>query len=237
MSSTAIILQARMSSTRRPYKVAAMAGDYPLLHWQIQRLKRSSLEVIVATTENDIDDAVEFIAREAGAKVFRGDNNDVMKRYIDAAEFFSITHIIRVCGDDPLVDPDCINRLSRELQTHKWDFINASHKTGWLLGTSAEAFTLEALKKSYLGATDFEKEHVVLNFRKNPTVYRTLKISPPQVYQETPLTVDFPEDVKTVVGVLNFYKHVNFTQEQLLTDLKQQKFKLYNLKLHEGFLE
>ncbi|MDQ7060724.1 MAG: hypothetical protein Q9M43_06150 [Sulfurimonas sp.] len=225
---TAVILQARMNSTRRPYKISAIYNEKPLLYWQIKRLQQNKKvsEIIVATTKEDLDDVTEFIALQAGAKVFRGDTNDVMKRYINASEYNRINNIIRVCGDDPLVDPECVEKLSIELELNQNSVITASHNKGWLLGTSAEAFSLDNLKKAYNCSTLEEKEHVVLHFYNNQDQFKLIKMIPDFFYQDLSFTVDYPEDVHNVKDILSFFKNIDFTQEELIKALENKKIKI-----------
>lgn len=226
----AIILQARMGSTRRPYKIAAMYNKEPLLYRQIKRLKLNNVvkTIVVATTLEDIDDTTEYIALSAGAKVFRGSSEDVMGRYIAAAKENAVTHIIRVCGDDPLIDPECIEILATKIVSSDSDIITASHNNGWMLGTSAEAFSLKSLEKAYEFSNIEEKEHVVIHFYKNIDKYIVEKIKPEMVYQEKSLTVDYQEDVENVFSVYNYFKKNDFSQSELLKNLKNKNIILPN---------
>ena len=54
----AVIIQARMNSTRLPSKVLAKLNEKSLFEFLVQRLKKSTLvnEIILATTNNSIDD-------------------------------------------------------------------------------------------------------------------------------------------------------------------------------------
>ncbi|WP_345980665.1 NTP transferase domain-containing protein [Sulfurimonas sp. HSL3-2] len=233
MNKVAIILQARMNSTRRPYKIAALYKEKPLLYWQLQRIKKNKYvkDIIVATTDQDLDDVTEFIALQAGAKVFRGDVNDVMLRYINAAEEHDIEYIIRVCGDDPLVDPECIEYLCKEVMDSQYDVITASHNQGWLLGTSAEAFSLHSLKKAYKNSSQEEKEHVVIHFYNNQDTYKIHKIVPKNIFHEISLSVDYQEDVENVLDVLNFFGNIDFSHEELINGLKGNSIKLTHKRI------
>jgi spore coat polysaccharide biosynthesis protein SpsF len=224
----AIILQARMGSTRRPYKIAALYDNKPLLYRQIKRLQLNNKvsTIIVATTMEDIDDTTEYIALSAGAKVFRGSSNDVMRRYIEAAKENNITHIIRVCGDDPLVDPECIETLATKILNTDSEIITASHNNGWMLGTSAEAFSLEALEKAYAVSDIEEKEHVVIHFYRNSDTYSVEKLEPKIIYQDTSLTVDYQEDVDNVFAIYDYFQTNDFSHKELLENLKNKNIKL-----------
>jgi len=224
----AIILQARMGSTRRPYKISALYDEEPLLFRQIKRLqlnKKVSL-IIVATTNENIDDVTTYIALSAGAKIFRGSSNDVMDRYIQAAKENKIKYIIRVCGDDPLVDPSCIELLSTKIVDSENDIFTASHNNGWVLGTSAESFSLDSLEQAYLTATTEEKEHVVIHFYRNKERYNIEKLRPNEIYQDDSLTVDYQEDIENVFAVYNYFQCNDFSQKELIDNLKNKNIVL-----------
>lgn len=232
INKVAVILQARMNSTRRPYKISALHDGIPLLYRQIKRLQLNSvvLNIIVATTMEDIDDVTEYIALSAGATVFRGSSDDVMGRYIQAAKKNSITHIIRVCGDDPLIDPQCIEILGRNILTTDGDVITASHNNGWMLGTSAEAFSLRSLENAYEKSDTDEKEHVVIHFYRNDHKYKVVKLKPDKVYQKYSLTVDYQEDVENVHAVYTYFKKEDFSQSELIENLENNNIKLPHIR-------
>lgn len=221
-------MQARMNSSRRPYKISALYNGKPLLYWQIKRLQQNTKikDIIVATTVNNLDDVTEYIALEAGARVYRGDENNVMKRYLDVAELNNLNYIIRVCGDDPLVDPKCIDELYEKVIENKYDIVTASHNQGWLLGTSAEAFLTQSLKQAYNESTEIEKEHVVLHFYNNQDKYKINKLIPDEYFQNISFTVDYQEDVENVIKLLEFFGNIDFTQHELIAALKAEKIKL-----------
>src|SRR4051812_7884257 len=83
----AIIVQARMTSTRLPGKVLQDLAGKPVLEQQLERLKRceEADEIVVATTVNADDDRLVALARQAGVRWFRGSEHDVLSRYLGAA--------------------------------------------------------------------------------------------------------------------------------------------------------
>ena len=85
---TAIILQARMGSTRLPGKTLKTICGKTILQLMIERLKHSKTidEIIVATTESKNDDTIEEASRDVGIKCFRGSEEDVLSRYYHAAK-------------------------------------------------------------------------------------------------------------------------------------------------------
>jgi spore coat polysaccharide biosynthesis protein SpsF (cytidylyltransferase family) len=107
MPRTVATIEARMTSTRLPGKALKEAVGKPMLELMIERLRRApSLDgIVVATTTNATDDAVEALARRLGVGVWRGSENDVLQRVLDAATHYNIDVIVETTGDCPLIDP------------------------------------------------------------------------------------------------------------------------------------
>ena len=106
---TGIIIQARLGSTRLPRKmILPFFYNLGILEILIIRLKEVIDEnvtpIILATTTNPMDDELQKIGNKHGILTLRGSENDVLGRFIDAAEKHNITNIIRVCADNPLLD-------------------------------------------------------------------------------------------------------------------------------------
>lgn len=109
----AAIIQARMGSSRLPGKVLQPMAGEPVLWHIIHRLRKcKTLDVIaVATTTNAQDDTLEAYCKTLDIPVIRGDENNVLQRYVMAAEALNADHVVRVCGDSPLIDPETLDSL------------------------------------------------------------------------------------------------------------------------------
>src|SRR5262245_40165495 len=106
VSITAII-QARLGSTRLPGKVLKPLAGYPALWHLLNRLKYSKKleQVVVATTTEKQDEAIEQFCLEHDVLCFRGSEDDVLDRYYQAAKLFQADPVIRITADCPLIDP------------------------------------------------------------------------------------------------------------------------------------
>ena len=194
---TAIVLQARMGSRRLPGKSLAPLGSGTVLGQCILRLSRAGLPVIGATTDRREDDAVAAEATRLGAAVFRGDADDVLKRYLDTARAFGITTIIRATADNPCVDADGVRRLRRVADCVA---VDAAIEWGLPVGAAVELVTLEALTRAAALITDpFDREHVTTFVRRYPG-FRVLRaLSPaPLRRPELRLTIDTADDLEFV---------------------------------------
>ncbi len=101
------ILQARMSSSRLPGKVLKPLVGQPMILRQIERLRRArALEgIVVATSTEASDDVLCQVCAAAGVEVVRGDLEDVLDRYRQAARALGDpAHVVRLTADCPLAD-------------------------------------------------------------------------------------------------------------------------------------
>ena len=114
---TVAIIQARMGSSRLPGKSLMDLAGRPLLERVIQQVKGSKFldDVIVATSTQSEDDAIEKFCSSNNFKVFRGAKDDVLSRYLGAALFARAEIILRITGDCPLQSPDTIDEILKSL--------------------------------------------------------------------------------------------------------------------------
>lgn len=154
MRQTGIIIQARTGSSRLPNKMLLpFYEDKGIFELILQRLSESGLNVpiIVATTTKEADTALVDITNKYGFEFYRGDENNVLKRFIDAAVHFNIQNIVRLCADNPFIDVDAIKHQIKSFdnKTDYWCYCTSEKKptikTGY--GFWTEMVTLEALKK------------------------------------------------------------------------------------------
>ena len=117
MGVNAIIVQARMGSSRLPGKVLADLDGTPLLARLVRRLRGARLlpDVVVATTDLPQDDVVADVAAAEGAHVYRGDPLDVLGRFCAAAEALDVRLMARVSADSPFLDAATVDLVASSL--------------------------------------------------------------------------------------------------------------------------
>ncbi len=169
---TGIIIQARTGSSRLPKKIVLpFYQDNCVL--DILLLKLSSVfnsnKIVVATTTNQSDDLVEGITLRHGCMVFRGDETDVLKRFIDASDFYGYNKIIRICADNPFLSISSVAQLCNEFDSSVADYICYATSSGiptikTHYGFWCEAVRVEALKKINIMTTEAIYHEHVTNF-------------------------------------------------------------------------
>lgn len=193
--STAIVLQARLGSRRLPGKVLAPIGRRTLLAHCIARLMATDLPVIVATTARDEDDAIVAEALGSGAAVVRGSEDDVLGRFLQAADEHHLTEIVRATADNPFVDADSVRRVLDLLRRVQADHV-VEH--GLPVGAAVEAVTVAALRKADSLITDpYDREHVT-SFVRRDSRFRALRAMAPLAVRRPGLrlTVDTSDDLE-----------------------------------------
>src|SRR5260370_40753556 len=88
------VLQARAGSSRLPGKVLQPILGKPMLERQLERVSHAATvdKLIVATTLETSDDAIEQLCATAGVACFRGDRDDVLDRFYQATRPFRPKH-------------------------------------------------------------------------------------------------------------------------------------------------
>lgn len=202
------ILQARMGSTRLPGKVLLKVKGIPLLEHEVKRIKRSKTinTIVIATTVNKEDNAIENLARRIGVDCFRGSEKDVLDRYYQCALLYpEFSAIVRVTGDCPLIDPVVIDKAVSLLQKGSFDYVSNVEfgKERFPNGMDVEVFTRKTLEEVAAKARlASEREHVTLFIRRNKEKFKNMNVGAPADFSRFRLTVDYPEDFEVVKFVI-----------------------------------
>lgn len=202
-NSVVCIIQARMGSERLPGKVIKEIKGIPMIIHILNRLKQSDKidKTIVATSTNPENDKLVEIVENDGGIVFRGSEDDVLKRYIDAAEQFGGKYIIRVTGDCPLISAEVIDALIDRFLAAEVDYMRVDVPNTFARGFDAEIFTREALLKAHQKATEARyREHVTLYMYEHPEEFSIAKMEAKKSWNRPNyrLCVDTKEDFKVV---------------------------------------
>jgi spore coat polysaccharide biosynthesis protein SpsF len=196
-ATTAIVLQARMGSTRLPGKVLAQVGPWTILEHCVRRLVSSGYPVIVATTTLDEDEAIVREARRLGVEIFRGESQDVLARYLGAAHAFGLSTVVRATADNPLVDGEGVGRTLAFQQRTGADHVV---ERGLPVGAAVEAVTVDALERSAALIFDpYDREHVT-SFVRRDTRFTAVRAMAPGPLRRPGLrlTVDTTDDLEFV---------------------------------------
>lgn len=195
------IIQARCGSTRFPNKVFATIDNKPLIYHVVDRLNYASIidDVIVATTTNSEDDALEQWCSENRVKVFRGSEEYVLNRYYEASLCYPSEITVRITADDPFKEPDVIDKVVNKLIEEKLDLVTNNNPPSFPEGLDCEAFTFKTLQIMENEAHElFEREHVTQFAYHNPDKFRIGNVESDKNLSFLRWTIDTQEDYEMV---------------------------------------
>jgi spore coat polysaccharide biosynthesis protein SpsF (cytidylyltransferase family) len=205
------IIQARLSSSRLPRKSLMPIAGIPLAHLCAIRAKNDFSRLIVATSNEASDDDLAEMLLEAGVEVFRGSLNNVLSRFIDIADDHLLSDedaIIRLTGDNPIVDGKFLEILKSHWERLELDYLSAEPKdienSAWPKGLSAEFVKVGLLRNSFmLDKSGGNLEHVTQYVRANtPNKAFGDEVTGLHFVKKLYLGVDDYDDYKRVCSIL-----------------------------------
>ena len=199
MNNIIAIVQARTSSTRLPKKVLEPLGGTCMLVEQIKRMSRAKLlnKIIVATSDEASDDAIEDLCKKYEIAIFRGDLSNVLSRYYFCAKENNTDVIVRVTGDCPLIDPMLIDKVVSFHLDNKGEYTSNCRPATFPDGLDVEVFNFSKLEDAFKNATlPSEKEHVSPYIFKNTKGF--LNFENTEDFSRLRVTVDNKEDLEVV---------------------------------------
>ena len=199
---TDAVIQSRNGSIRLPNKASLLLDGKPLIAHTIERVKAAIKQVIVATTKNKEDDEIEDLCKKLGIMCYRGSQDNVLKRIQLAAKLFKPKFVIRICGDQPLMDPKL---LKEGIATHIKGIRTFSTTKGNVpTGMDFEIINYNILCEIVNDVISKEdKEHVTTYIRLRPDRFpsQVLKFDSELKRPEIKLTVDTADDYKFIKSI------------------------------------
>jgi spore coat polysaccharide biosynthesis protein SpsF len=140
--------------------------------------------VIERTLQSKVDQVVVAAPHNLPCSVplFIGDEQDVLKRYYDCADFFDADVIVRITSDCPLIDPEVIDYAIDYFTKHSYSYVYIAPVDG----LDVEVFSFELLKEAHENAGQEDREHVT-----------------PYMKRKTKISVDNAEDLERVRQIWN----------------------------------
>lgn len=202
----AAVVQARTGSTRLPGKVLRPLAGRPVLSWVLRAARESECldDLVVATSTLPEDDAVEQLAREAGAGVVRGPVDDVLARYLLALDAHPADAVVRLTADCPLVDPSLLAMVVAAWRAApvSVDYVATTLQRTLPRGLDIELVTAEALRRAGREATAHHRTHVTSYVWSHPELFRLSGLVVAPEAADLRVTLDTPEDAALLDAVV-----------------------------------
>ena len=197
---TVAIVQARTTSRRLPGKVLLPVEGKPMLIRQLERVCRAESldEVVVATSTDSTDDDIGEVADAQGIRVVRGPLDDVLARYVLAADMTDAEVAVRITADCPLISPSVIDQVVGTFHASEFDYVSNTLTPTYPDGLDVEVTTARAFRRvSQLSGDEAEREHVTLGIYRRPEEFALGNVVDPSGFDHSTLrwTVDEPEDL------------------------------------------
>lgn len=199
-------IEARMTSTRLPGKVLLPVCGKPMLAHLIERLQRVPRldAIVVATTVNKEDDPIVELAQKIGVGYFRGSEEDVLGRVLDAAQACSADIIVEITGDCPAIDPHVVARCIDVYLTTEADYVTSGNKT-YPGGMNTRVFSTKILAEVELISRNDKaaREHVSLPIYEHPERYKlhTVEAPPGLSRPDLAIELDEPADYEMIKAI------------------------------------
>lgn len=216
-------IEARMGSSRMPGKtLMPVYKDRPLLELIITRFKRSqeTEKIVVATTVELQDDPIAAWCAENHIAFYRGSENNVLDRVVQAATAHQADAIIQMGADSAYLDVNLIDELVALFKSGRYDYVCNDFRPTYPLGIYAHIVSLEILKglNNQKTLSKEDREDVVRPIFEHPHRYRVMNVSAPEHMRcpDLRLTVDYPEDMALAKRIYAYFDRDNFSTADLI---------------------
>jgi spore coat polysaccharide biosynthesis protein SpsF (cytidylyltransferase family) len=233
-----VAIQVRTNATRLPGKMLLpFVDDKTIPHLIIKTALRcfDARDIVVATTKSPQDDELVQSLENYPVGVFRGDEYDVLSRFLEICKQRNVQHVIRICGDNPFLSETYLREIANKICSDpSLDYVSyeladgtptiLSHK-----GFYAEAVSLRALREAETSGNLQHKEHATLYMLEHMETFNKMLIPVAKEVSETTelrLTVDTAEDfaiAQQVYMALYAQYGCQFTVDQVLQTVKTLK--------------
>ena len=228
---TALIV-ARTNSKRLPRKALIKICGITAIEHLINRVKQSKKvnKIILCTTKKKQDRLLEKIAIKNNILCFRGDENNVLKRALDSVKNMKTDLIIRITGDDILVDP---HYLDLTVNLHLRKNLQYTDSKKLPSGTEVEVFDYKLLKLIYnLSEDSSGTEYLTYYLDNHKHQFKVGSLNITNNYRDKiRLTLDTKKDLKVIKKFLEKMKSekklMNYKLKDIINFYKNNK-KLFN---------
>lgn len=220
----AIVIQARMGSSRLPGKVMLPLDGVSALVHEIDRAASVTgidrHDIVVATSREIQDDIIDVTAREAGVQVYRGPESDVIARVTNAVKDVDADIAVRLCGDNTLIDPQLPEALLNEVRRDGVAYASSKFERTFPVGHNADAFTRDMIVRAATDAdSDYHREHVAQYFKEHRDEMSTASVTAEEVFgDEFVNSVPGLSELRLTLDEADDYRFLSRVYEELAYD-------------------
>ncbi len=219
---TAFLITARLKSKRLPKKILLEVKGKPLLVHMVNRIKHSKKinKIIICTSTNEQDNPLEEIAKQEKIDFYRGSEEDVLQRLLDAAKKYDLNFFANVTADIPMIDPLLIDQSLEEFKKKLPDLlVPESHSIG-----ACMVIKVSSLEKICKIKKEINTETWIKFFKSQKNFYiHRFKVTNENKYKFLKTSLDYPEDyifIKRIFDELYQVEHI-FRNKDIINLLKR----------------
>lgn len=217
---TAIIV-ARNNSRRLKNKAIKKICNLSAIEHLIKRVKKSKKvnRIILCTTKKKEDDILIKIAKKNKILNFRGEDKNVLKRMLGSIEKIKTDVIVRITGDDILIDPLYLDKTIKYHLENNLQYTDAKNLPS---GIDTEIFNRSFLETIHKLAEDpSETEYLTYYVSNHKSQFKTGSLNVSDTYRKKiRLTLDNKKDFKVIKTFLENMKKnkklFNYTFKDLI---------------------
>jgi len=203
-------IEARMGSSRLPGKVLADVNGQPALKRLITRVQKCKYldDIVLATSTSPGDDILEEWAKDESILCYRGSEDNVLQRVVDANIWAESDLIVEITGDCILTDTEVIDMGIKTFLENECDVVtNCGTCLSYPMGIYVQVFRTDDLRKISETINDEAvQEHVSLYFYEHPEIYKIINLVAPNRWTNTEFRfqLDYPEDLELLNKIYQF---------------------------------
>lgn len=231
----ALLITARVGSSRLAEKHLIEANKKPLLYWLIKRFEKefekeiaeNQVSIAIATSEKPENEKFSVATEGTSCSIIKGSDDNIPLRHLQCAKELKATHVISIDGDDIL----CSYRAARVLygqmiKDKKHDMFTA---VGLPLGMNLSGYTVDYLQKSLNEQSSKKLETGWGRIFRDPQTW-TVTLGKYDIMGDLRFTLDYKEDADFFCQVIDYLKEkvITITDANLISFVEQNNLQKIN---------
>ncbi|MCD4795148.1 MAG: NTP transferase domain-containing protein [Bacteroidales bacterium] len=218
---TGFLITARLKSSRLKNKILLDLNGETILDHVISRCKKvvGIDDVVLCTSTNNQDSILFDFALRHRIKFYAGSEDDVLKRLLNAAEYYHIDSFLSITADNPLHSFHIARLMLDSYKSKPADFIYA---TGVPIGIAPYLIDTIAVKIAVKMKQNSDTE-IWGPFINRPDFFnvREFSIKNSPFNKDYRLTCDYLNDYKLIRKIVNYYESNKYLSIQEIFEVME----------------
>lgn len=203
-----IFVPCRLNSSRLKKKpLRKLYDEKKIIEFLLDNLSKSKYvekkNIIICTTKSKLDKKLSKFIKNIGYQVFEGSENNIIKRFYDANQYYNFDIIAEVDGDDVYTDVKILDKLIEEALHKNYDYF---YTENFPLGLNCKVFSKKGLKKVYKNILSKNNQNGFMLFFSNIPQIKKKKIFLKSIIKNGRFTLDYKDDFNLLNNIYKFFK-------------------------------